>query len=465
MAAMGGQISDDDDEETMRDVSSEDIDHGEGAELLSAQNVPARVREYPVGHKGPFVVFIKERSASLAHITISKRLNETFRGKIKSLVRVARSKIRVELDSASVANDVLKAQFLGIYLTYIPAETVEVDGVIALERGYDLKDIVENGVGKYTHPQVSPTKVVHAYRFRRVKSDNGEKKEYEDTEAVRVTFSGTALPRWLLIHGLLVPVRLYSPKLMSCSECLGDHHTAKHCNTRVRCLKCKGDHSTVSCKDKTPWCSHCGKNIVHGGKEECEAYFMRSQKLRNNAKKNSRKSYAEAVRSADENFYASLRTQEDEETEQPTTSAIKFPKLTRSPVDRGSRSAANNGGGKRPRTRSKSPTESLEDFFGRDNVEQFLGRGASGAREPEPKKRNRRRNTRNNDTNISPTSFKESLASLIGSLGLSPNVCSMINFAVSSLVDLLWPTVSSFLSKIFGSTSSAQEIPSSNIHG
>jgi hypothetical protein len=449
----------------------ENVDPPVDVNISLVQNAPIRIRSYPTDHKGPYIVFIKERGAALAHITISKRINETFKGSVKSLVRVAKSKIRVELVSARVANEVLKAQFLGIYLTYIPAESVEVDGVVNLETGYDLKDLVANGTGKFTNPRVPPTKVVHAFRFRRVKSDVGATKEFEDTEAVRVTFSGTALPRWLLIHGLLIPVRLFSPKLMTCVKCLGDHHTAKHCTTGQRCLKCNKNHLTTECTDTTPWCSHCRKNVVHDTKEDCEAFFVRTQKLMNSVRKSSRKSYAEAVRMADTNLFSILQNEEtDQDDARPSTSGIKFPKLPPPSGKMNSGLAANERGGKRSRQRSESPTEALEDFFGRENVEHFLGSESRERREPETKRRNRRRNTTNGgskvggDQNMSSNSIKEHLASFISSLGLSPATCSIANLIVSSLVDLFWPSLSSFLSKIFGSTSSHNR-SGNHIHG
>jgi hypothetical protein len=84
------------------------------------------VREYPLNHKGPFVVFAKQKTggASLAQITISKRANEAFKG-FKGLLKVNQVKIRIELSSATVANQVMKSEFLKIYRTYISVESVE----------------------------------------------------------------------------------------------------------------------------------------------------------------------------------------------------------------------------------------------------------------------------------------------------------------------------------------------------
>jgi hypothetical protein len=121
---------------------------------------------------------------------------------------------------------------------------------------------------------------------------------------------------------------------MSCEKCLGDHHTAKHCTTGERCLKCKGSHETKVCPDLSVWCSHCQNNVKHDSKEDCPSFFARTQKLIGGAKKSSKKSYAEALRKANqintENTYSMLQQNESEETETPEVrSQIKFPRMSR----------------------------------------------------------------------------------------------------------------------------------------
>jgi hypothetical protein len=44
------------------------------------------------------------------------------------------------LISAKVANEVLTAQVLGGYYSYLTAESVEIDGVINLEKNIDMND-------------------------------------------------------------------------------------------------------------------------------------------------------------------------------------------------------------------------------------------------------------------------------------------------------------------------------------
>jgi hypothetical protein len=427
-----------------------------------------RVREYPLDHKGPFVVFIKEKNSPLAHVTISIRINETFKNDVKSLVRMNRSKIRVELTSAKVANEVLKCQFLGGYITYIPAESVEIDGVVNLEHGINMNDIVENGTGKFSHPLVPSVKVIQAFRFRRLVREVDQVRTYENTETIRVTFSGTALPRWLCLHGLLVRVRMYNPKLMSCEKCLGDHHTSKHCTTGIRCLKCKGAHETTGCPDLSVWCSHCHENVKHDSKEDCPTYFARTQKLIGAVKKTSRKSYSEAVRQANqtttENRYSMLNPNESEVTQGTQgSSQIKFPRMPRNYVP-------NNPFvfGKRKRLHSPENQQSNQFQFTTPVMPN------PPAANPEKRKTNSNRKPNNHTTSFSqpasssnadnfaflnPNFLRQQLVSLVATFDISPPARAMIEMLISFLVEMLWPKFTSFISQNTGNTASSNQNP------
>jgi hypothetical protein len=109
------------------------------------------------------VVFVNEKAdcALLAHINISKRINESFSG-VKNLVKINHVKIWVELSTAVAVNGVLKAKFLKIYRVYIAAESVELDGVDIMERDFNLDDLKESGSGKFSHPLVPEAKIVDA---------------------------------------------------------------------------------------------------------------------------------------------------------------------------------------------------------------------------------------------------------------------------------------------------------------
>jgi hypothetical protein len=132
--------------------------------------------------------------------------------------------------------------------------------------------------------------VNHAHRYsKRIEGDN-----FETLDSVRISFSGTALPKWLCIYNVLFPVRMYNLQLMHCKKCFGDHHTEKHCTSKNICRKCKGSHLTSVCPEKTPWCPHCREKNAHRENDECPAFATKTQKLISKTRKRSKQSYAAA---------------------------------------------------------------------------------------------------------------------------------------------------------------------------
>jgi hypothetical protein len=290
----------------------------------------------------------------------------------------------------------------------------------------------------------------------------GKEKRFEDTGMVRVTFEGTALPRWVLIHGLLVPIRLYSPKLMSCTRCLGDHHTAAHCNSGMKCLKCKGGHRTSACPESFDWCSHCRKNVAHEAPEDCEVYFQRSQQLVNKARGSSRRSYAEALTGlSTQNSFSALHNEGDDMQ-----------------ADVGSLGEGTSGAGiakstPRKRLRPRSPEGGPVGFSGRTHSgTKRTETKRTETKRTETKKTNRRKNTRENGTAATNSpcnllkpnvaALRAALASFIDSLNLPPFVNNILNAIVTPLIDSLGPALSSLISRIFPSTPSSTE--AQNIH-
>lgn len=443
--------------EEMDDRDSEEAENDNDHDY---QLATPREREYPEGHKGPFVIFIKEKNSPLSHITISQRLNEKFRGKIKSLVKVHRSKIRLEVSDRTIVGQVLKEPLLSGYHVYIPAENVEIDGLIYLEESADLNDIIKNGYGKFSHPNVPMVKVTNAYRFRRQKRQSqNSSPEYENTEAVRISFQGTALPRWLLIHNLLIPVKLYFPKLMSCKTCMGDHHTSKYCTTKNTCLKCKGNHTTSECPQKTPWCPHCRKEVSHESREDCDAFFARSRKLVNQAKQKSRKSYADAVRQTvpTANSFSRLMTNEEDDDsddhfdrQDETTNKRKKVTKTQNIVQKKKRSGLLDGDKEfwanlTPTTSHNSP--SVSQNTSNKNIKKTM-------------------NYEKNNNNVTQW-FEKAAIAFIASIGIPEPLNSIIIAFLMPLIREWLPKLSNFLSTFFGNMSSfgaTSPNPSSSQH-
>jgi hypothetical protein len=422
---------------------------------------PERRREYPLYFKGPYVVFIKQKGPSLSHVTVARKLNENFKKSVKSIVKVNSTKIRVEMDSATSANKVMKMEFLSIYRVYIPAESVEIDGIVSISNDLTVEDIMKDGKGKFTHPGIPMVSVMHAFRYNK----RGEGDNVIPLDTIRVTFSGTALPKWLWIYGLLVPVRIYNPQLMTCKKCLADHHTEKHCNNRTVCLKCKGAHLTSECKENYPWCSHCREHIVHQEGAECGALLVKTKRIVDRAKGRSRRSYAEALKSCETPLYQnrySLLSQEEEDSE--TTDVER---------DLSAWSATMGVGKKRPNGsggKSKGAISKRSRRTG--SPDRGLGDVKVAGYKPPPNEPRNRRQTRNRGggeresvssplgsiLNVGAETIKSIISSLTSHFGVSPAVSSLITAFVFPLIDKMWPSVLSFISGL-----TENRLPSQNV--
>lgn len=418
------------------------------------ENVHERRREYPIYHKGPYIIFIKQKSSSLSHVSISRKLNENFKNGIKSIMKVNSSKMRVEMSSATNANKALKMPFLAEYRVYIPAESVEIDGIVSIDQELSVKEIIEMDKGKFSHSGIPMASVVHAHRYsRRVEGDN-----FEPLDTIRVTLSGMAIPKWLWIYGLLIPVRIYNPQLMTCKKCLADHHTEKHCTSKAFCLKCKGNHMTSVCTVETPWCAHCREQIVHGEANECPAYAEKTKKLIQKTLKKSKQSYADAVKSFQvpliENRYGSL-SEDSGDSDDTDAGAIGFwdnfvkPPREIPNVASGSKRTSDTEGKKRPRSPSVGSQDGKKPHNDGPKSKKFIGE----IRE----KRADAGSPRNASVfNIEAKSVKKIIKMLMSHFKVSPAVESLIKAIVLPLIDSLWPSFCSFVSSKSGRRASSR---------
>jgi hypothetical protein len=404
-----------------------------------------RIRSYPIYHRGPFVVFIKQKQTSISFVAIARKLNENFKHCVKNIMKMNSTKMRVELDSATNANKILKLPFLQEYRVYIPAESVEIDGIVSISQDVEPDEIVAMGKGKFSHPGIPMVSVNHAHRYsKRIEGDN-----FETLDTVRISFSGTALPKWLCIYNVLFPVRMYNPQLMHCKKCLGDHHTEKHCTSKNICRKCKGSHLTSVCPEKTPWCPHCREKIAHQENDECPAFATKTQKLISKTRKRSKQSYAAAVKSCPmvplQNQYASLTEDSEDPDEGNTEEGCSFWKnIAKSRRQTKYHNAnlmqkSNFEAKKRPR----SPSGEIEKNW------------ESQVKKPKTKKRitekshnkvDRKSSAKSDLSNVKVDTVKNIISSLMGYFGVPSHAQSMILAIVFPLIDSWWPSICSSMS-------------------
>ncbi len=405
------------------------------SELNDGDLSPIRIREYPPYHRGTFVVFVKQKSSTLSFISVARKLNEAFKNSVKSIMKMNSSKMRIEMNTAQNANKILKLSFLQEYRVYIPAESVEIEGIVSISTDLTEKEIVERGKGKFSHPGLPMVSVNHAHRYsKRVGGD-----EFEPLETIRVAFSGTAIPKWLCIYGVLFPVRIYNPQLMSCKNCLGDHHTEKHCTNKSTCLKCKGDHVTSECPETNPWCPHCRQEISHGEDDECPSLAAKTKKLISKARNRSKKSYAEALKSCQKiplrNAYDSLseESEEDQPNEQGCSfwSNFKKPKPQNATVNSHSRQIPGREGKKRPRSSSNETSQ-----FDKLRIVETKDKQRIGEKKTDRVAQSS--NKHNNNFNVE--TIKQLIGSLMSHFGIPAHMQAIISAIVFPLIDSWWPS-------------------------
>lgn len=247
-----------------------------------------RTRQYPVGHKGPYIVNIRAINKSLESKKIQKFVFDTYKH-VKEIIHLNEHKIKVVFEeqeskkkssesgaapfqkntllnvanpfenaqsgastviksARDEANDLPKCSLWNKkFRVYIAAKHVEVQGVISWPKNEEITDFVQFGQGKFNSSLISPVKVIEAARLKK-KTVVDTNEILEDTGVVIVTFEGVLLPNKVNVEGLLIPVRQYRSKQMFCGKCKRYNHTEKMCNNKpvqipadIKCVHCKSN--------------------------------------------------------------------------------------------------------------------------------------------------------------------------------------------------------------------------------
>lgn len=294
------------------------------SDMETEQPPQNRVRIYPHGHKGPFFVYIRAaKDQTLRHVQISKFLFGKFNKlEIGKITQMNNHKMRVEFLTAAAANSLVRGTDpqLSPYRVYIPAEGVEVEGIIRLDAEEELNDLRALGRGQFGHPNVPEVEIIDAYRFEKLQHDeSGKVSGKTATPLVRVTFPGTLLPHKVVLDGLLIPVEPYKRKAMFCENCLRAGHTEKYCVVKPKCAKCGSEHKSKDCqmKDGLTKCYVCGSNHDPTDRSKCPTLAQANLRQQRKTKKKISKSYADAVKTFTQanNYYDSLSSASDDEQE------------------------------------------------------------------------------------------------------------------------------------------------------
>jgi hypothetical protein len=460
-------------------------------ELVSSTN---RKRQYPENFKGPYTVFIRESGTSIRHLEISRYLHGKYKS-ITSLNKVGRSKLRVMLGDIGEANQVPHDEKLKIYRVYIPAKSVEVDGVIHLPDGTDASTLIKVGSGKFRASALSRLKILDAFRFSRAIMVDG-KKTVRQAAYMRVTFPGLVLPDYVDLDGLLIPVAICRAKVMICDRCLKYGHTDKYCSNKQRCAKCGESHTEKECRTDSFKCPNCGAN--HTRVAECSV--LREIKSVRDRKTKTRLglSYAQAVKSMGQfNFqvdpkpgtsgtstmanHYSLLGQDDDDDDDDNDDQTDWNRPLKANFKKSRSSSA-----KKTVGNNKGPVRDNSDELDVINrVEKPAKRRRTGSPvgnlrqekteiQPQQRKQERRKQRQQQQTqppkriptgrgqrrssgslgSSGPSPIGGAVRMLCEAFGLAPALKTLLLTAIVPLLDQHWPSISTFLNLLLNGANS-----------
>ncbi|XP_058460823.1 uncharacterized protein LOC131436223 [Malaya genurostris] len=268
----------------------------EDQNYLPSSDNPPRTRVWPIGSAGPYVVYFRsKKDEPLNLMQISRELAKHYPDVIQ-ITKVRAKKLKVVVKTIEQANKIARHDaFTRSYRVYIPAREVEIDGVVT-EASLNCEDLLKHGVGCFRDPTLQKVKILDCKQLNSIKIAEDNTKTYSPSGSFRVTFAGSVLPNFILLDRVRLPVRLFVPRVMNCTNCKQLGHTATYCGNKQRCIKCGGDHVDDSCGEKAEKCLYCGENPHE--LSSCPTYKLRGEKLKRSLKERSKRTFAEMLKNA-----------------------------------------------------------------------------------------------------------------------------------------------------------------------
>lgn len=88
-----------------------------------------------------------------------------------------------------------------------------------------------------------------------------------ELNTLRVTFEGKILPNLIKYSNCILPVKVFTSKILFCSNCLKYNHSEKYCCNKAKCAKCGAAHNTSTCDTQLTdqyKCMYCSDNHLTG---------------------------------------------------------------------------------------------------------------------------------------------------------------------------------------------------------
>ena len=246
-----------------------------------AEDSQRRLRQYPIGSTGPFLVIAEsENGSKLAPSTVSKNVIRLMEDQYVKSIPLSKRRIKILMASAEAANT-LVAEKLPNVLFSIPQRLVETLGVSHVELEVDDEELpYAISFDKTKAEQDNNPEVLE---IRRITKRAGEGRERLAT--VIVTFAGQTLPTHIDINRVLYPIKEYEYPQRQCNKCWRFGHGEKNCRSRIRCNKCTEINITVDpahvCDTVEPTCVNCNGNHPANDIKKCSYAARRKEADRN----------------------------------------------------------------------------------------------------------------------------------------------------------------------------------------
>lgn len=239
-----------------------------------------KYRQYDTNSQGPFEVIVASKdNLTVNPFTVGKLLKNSSLN-IKHIEKSFK-KLIITCGTADAANKLLDYPQLANFKVFIPANRVEICGLVNVDPDVNHEELKEEAICK--------VKILDTFRLTKMIPNKG----VVNTHWVKVTFSGNRLPQEIKFDYIILPVREYIPKVLICLRCFKFGHTMSKCQSTNRiCGTCLENYHGLEC-DKPPTCLHCKGGHISNAKE-CPEY-QRQGKIRERMGKYN-ESYLEAAK-------------------------------------------------------------------------------------------------------------------------------------------------------------------------
>lgn len=187
---------------------------------------------------------------------------------IISIKSVGRNRIKVQLKSASDANNLVNNKSLDAenLRAFIPNHLLEKKGLIrGVDTRFDIDYLKEN--------IFSPSKIINIYRTnKKVQRENHV--DLVPKQTIIVTFESNILPSSVIINSVICPVEQYIGRVTQCYKCLKFGHVASQCRgTTSLCIQCSKEKLEGHlCGETERFCMYCKTNDHSSIARTCPSY-------------------------------------------------------------------------------------------------------------------------------------------------------------------------------------------------